>query len=130
MKISKTLEYGLTAIVYVAQNCKDGRVMTKRIAEEFNFPREYLQQVMQNFVRAGIITSKKGPKGGSDLAREAKNITLLEIIEAIEGQVVVPMTFAKETGKPFAKKVEKIFLDVSEAMKASYAKVTLADMAK
>jgi Rrf2 family protein len=130
MKISKTVEYGLIAIVYVAQNCKDGRVMSKRIADEFNLPREYLQQVMINFVRAGILSTKKGPRGGSTLIRPATEITLLEIIEVLEGPVVIPMTFARETGKPFAKKVEKMFLDVSEAMKASYAKVTLADMAK
>jgi Rrf2 family cysteine metabolism transcriptional repressor len=130
MKISKTVEYGLAAIVYVAQNCKDGRVMSKRIGEEYDFPKEYVQQIMKKLVRAGIMTSKNGVRGGSGLAREATEITLLEIIEAIEGPVVVPMTFAKETGKPFAYKVEKIFLDVSEAMKASYSKVTLADLAE
>jgi Rrf2 family protein len=129
MRISRTVEYGLTAAVFIAQNCKDGLVMSKKISEAYDFPLEYLLQVMQQLVRAGILTSKKGPKGGFNLARPAKEITILEIIEAIDGPVNVPMNLAEQTGKPFAKKIEKIFLGVSEAMKASLAKVTLDDLA-
>ena len=130
MRISRTVEYGLTAAVFIAQNCKDGRVMSKTIAEAYDLPKEYLLQVMQNLVRAGILTSKKGPNGGSNLARPAKEITMLEIIEAIDGPVIVPMNLAEQTGgKPFAKKVEKVFLNVSKDMKVSLAKVTLADLA-
>ena len=130
MRISRTTEYGLAAVVCVAQNCADGRVMAGRIAKEYNFPTEYLLQVMQQLVRAGILTSKKGPNGGFNLARPAKEITMLEIVEAIDGPVIVPMNLVEQTGgKPFAKKIEKIFLNVSEAMKVSYAKVKLADLA-
>ena len=130
MRISRTTEYGLAAVVCVAQNCADGRVMAGRIAKEYDFPTEYLLQVMQQLVRAGILTSKKGPNGGFNLARPAKEITMLEIVEAIDGPVIVPMNLVEQTeGKPFAKRIEKIFLDVSEAMKVSYAKVKLADLA-
>jgi Rrf2 family protein len=129
MRISRTVEYGLTAVVFIAQNCKDGLVMSKKISDAYDLPREYLQQVMQQLVRAGILISKKGPRGGSKLARPAKEITLLEIIEAIDGPVIVPMNLTEQTGKPFAKKVEKMFLDVSKDMRASLAKVTLAELA-
>ena len=130
MRISRTTEYGLAAVVCVAQNCADGRVMAGRIAKEYDFPTEYLLQVMQQLVRAGILTSKKGPNGGFNLARPAKEINMLEIVEAIDGPVIVPMNLVEQTsGKPFAKRIEKIFLDVSEAIKVSYAKVKLADLA-
>ena len=129
MRISRTVEYGLTAAVFIAQNCEDGRVMAKKISEAYDLPTEYLLQVMQQLVRVGILTSKKGPNGGFGLAKPATEITLLEIIEAIEGPVIVPMNLAEQTGKPFAKKIEKVFLDVSKAMKASLAKVTLAELA-
>jgi Rrf2 family protein len=129
MRISRTVEYGLMAAVHVAQNCEDGRVMSKKIAGAYDPPTEYLLQVMQQLVRAGVLTSKKGPNGGFNLTRPAKEITMLEIIEAIDGPVNVPMTLAEQTGKPFAKKIEKMFRNVSEAMKVSLAKVTLADLA-
>jgi Rrf2 family protein len=130
MRISRTVEYGLMAAVFIAQNCKDGRVIAKKISEAYDLPAEYLLQITQQLAKYGILTSKKGPRGGSDLARPAKEITLLEIIEAIDGPVIVPMNLAEQTGgKPFAKKAEKIFLDVSKAMKVSLAKVTLADLA-
>ena len=129
MRISRTVEYGLTAAVFIAQNCEDGLVMAKKISGAYDLPLEYLLQVMQQLVRAGILTSKKGPGGGFNLARPAKEITMLEIIEANDGPVIVPMNLVEQTGKPFAKKIEKMFLNVSEAMKVSLAKVTLADLA-
>jgi Rrf2 family protein len=130
MRISRTTEYGLAAVVCVAQNCGEGRVMAGRIAKEYDFPTEYLLQVMQQLVRAGVLTSKKGPNGGFTLARPAKEITMLQIIEAIDGPVLVPMNLAEQTGnKPFAVKIEKVFRDVSEAMKATYASVKLTDIA-
>lgn len=129
MRISRTTEYGLAAVVCVAQNCDQGRVMAGKIAKEYDFPTEYLLQVMQQLVRAGVLTSKKGPNGGFTLARAAEDITMLEIIEAIDGPVVVPMNLAQQTGnKPFSIKIEKIFKEVSEAMKATYSKVKLSDI--
>ena len=131
MRISRTTEYGLAAVVCVAQNCGDGRVMAGRIAKEYDFPTEYLLQVMQQLVRAGVLTSKKGPNGGFNLARPAEDITMLEIIEAIDGPVLVPMNLAQQTGnKPFAVKIEGIFKDVAEAMKATYKSIKLAAIIK
>jgi DNA-binding IscR family transcriptional regulator len=55
---------------------------------------------------------------------------MLEIIEAIDGPVIVPMNLVEQTGgKLFAKNIEKVFLNVSEAKKASLAKIKLADLA-
>jgi Rrf2 family protein len=130
MRISRTVEYGLTAAVFIAQNCKDGLVMAKKISEAYDFPLDYLLQVMKQLVKADILTSKRGPRGGFNLARPAKEITMLEIIEALDGPVIVPMNLAEQTGgKLFAKNIEKVFLNVSEAKKASLAKVKLADLA-
>lgn len=130
MRIGITVEYGLTAAVFVAQNCEDGIVMAKKISEAYDFPIEYLQQIMRQLVKFGILTSKRGPKGGFNLARPAKEITMLEIIEALDGPVIVPMNLVEQAGgKPFAKNIEKVFLNVSEAKKASLAKIKLADLA-
>lgn len=129
MRISRTTEYGLAAVVCVAQNCDQGRVMAGKIAKEFDFPTEYLLQVMQQLVRAGVLTSKKGPNGGFTLARAAGDITMLEIIEAIDGPVIVPMNLAHQTNnKPFSIKIENIFKEVAESMRATYSKIKLADI--
>jgi Rrf2 family protein len=131
MRISRTVEYGLAAIVYVAQNCEDGRVLSKNIAKAYDLPVEYLLQIMQQLVKNGILTSKKGPNGGFNLAKPAADITMLEILEAIDGPINVPMNLVQQTGsKPFTIKLEKMFGDVSEAMKATYASVTLSSLAK
>jgi Rrf2 family protein len=130
MRISRTTEYGLAAVVFVAQNCKDGRVMSKKISAAYNLPTEYLLQVMQQLVKSGILTSKKGPNGGFSLARPATEITMLEVLEAIDGPVLVPMDLARQTNnQPSSVKLEKMFADVCNAMKATYASVKLSSLA-
>ena len=104
--------------------------MSSKISKAYGLPTEYLLQVMQQLVKSGILTSKKGPNGGFNLAKPATEITMLEILEAIDGPVLVPMDLARQTGnKPFSVKIEKMFTDVSEAMKATYAGITLSSIA-
>ena len=81
--------------------------MSSKISKAYGLPTEYLLQVMQQLVKSGILTSKKGPNGGFNLAKPATEITMLEILEAIDGPVLVPMDLARQTGnKPFSVKIE------------------------
>ena len=125
MKISRTVEYGLIAVVFIAQNRKDGRVIARTISKAHDISTEYLQQIMQQLARYGILTSMRGPKGGYGLAKPATEITLLDIVEAIDGPVQASTGLTGEA----ARKAEKAFIDVSKTAKASLAKVTIADVA-
>ena len=125
MKISRTVEYALISAAFLANKPKEGYVMIKEIAQAYNIPRIYLQQVLQQLVRAGIMKSKKGPYGGFNLAKPATKITLLDIVEAIDGPVQASTGLTGEA----TKKAEKAFIDVSKTAKASFAKVTIADVA-
>jgi len=125
MRISRTVEYGFIAAVFIAQNRKDGRVIARTISKAHGISTEYLQQVLQHLAKYGILTSLRGPKGGFDLAKPATEITLLDIIEAIDGSVQASTGLTGEA----TKKAEKIFIDVSKTAKVSLAKVTIADVA-
>jgi Rrf2 family protein len=81
--ISKTAEYGLRAVVAVADN--DGQPMlAPQIAELTGVPPAYLSKVLQTLVRARIVASQRGLGGGFSLARPAAAITVLDVIDAVD----------------------------------------------
>jgi Rrf2 family protein len=90
LKISKKADYALMALQHIASvqfgDITPGRVVnTKEIAEEYNIPLELLAKVLQVLSRDGLIESHNGPKGGYLLARGARQITIAQILESIEG---------------------------------------------
>lgn len=89
LKLSKKIDYGLLAMNYIALSRDTASVNTKRIADEYHIPVELLAKVLQRLAKKGLIVSQNGPKGGYALARSASEITVSEIIEAIEGPVML-----------------------------------------
>ena len=89
LKLSKKIDYGLLAMNYIASNHDHATVNTKRIADEYRIPVELLAKVLQRLAKRGLIVSHNGPKGGYVLAKPATDITVSEIIEAIEGPVML-----------------------------------------
>ena len=90
LKLSKKADYALMALQYIASvqygDLQKARVVnTKEIAEEYNIPVELLAKVLQTLARQGIVESQNGPKGGYLLARSAREITIAQVLTAIEG---------------------------------------------
>ncbi|PRY01221.1 BadM/Rrf2 family transcriptional regulator [Pontibacter ummariensis] len=84
--LSKTTEYALRAIVYIAINSVDGhKVGIKEIAQELELPAHFLGKILQDLVRKGVISSIKGPHGGFFLHRPASKINILEVVRIIDG---------------------------------------------
>lgn len=89
LKLSKRIDYGLIAMSYIALTHDTAAVNTKRIADEYHIPVELLAKVLQRLAKKGLIVSQNGPKGGYALSRPSTEITVSEIIEAIEGPVML-----------------------------------------
>jgi len=85
MIYSRSAEYAIRAFVYLAQ-VPDGKyAMVKNIAEESEIPTHFLAKILQQLARKGFLRSSKGPTGGFALRRAPDDITLLEIVDAIDG---------------------------------------------
>ncbi|MDX1586290.1 MAG: Rrf2 family transcriptional regulator [Balneolaceae bacterium] len=83
---SASCHYGLQAMFYIALHSTDEKnVDLNRIAEEKNIPKHFLSKILQLLVKDKLLVSMKGPNGGYRLSRPADEITLLEIVEAIDG---------------------------------------------
>ena len=96
MKLSKKTDYALMAIQYMASKGTDRVVNTKEIAEEYKIPVELLAKVLQKLGKKGLIASQNGPKGGYVLAKTPAAISVLSIIQAIEGQVGITECYHNE----------------------------------
>jgi len=129
MKINRPVGYGLLAMGYMAQNKDEKIIMSQTIAKKNNTPPEYLQMIMQQLVRANILKSKRGPHGGYSLARPASKITMLEIIEAIDGPINVSLGMDENTPRTkFVIKTEKAHDKVTAQTRAAYKKIKLSDL--
>jgi len=81
--ISRTAEYALRAMVYLAQE-PDRSHTNQQIARITRVPIGYLAKVLQNLSKAGLITSRRGLGGGFTLARPAEEITIYEVVQAVD----------------------------------------------
>jgi Rrf2 family transcriptional regulator, cysteine metabolism repressor len=95
MKLSRTVSYAVKATLQLAQLEADAPVPCSKLASEGKMPERFLLQILRNLVTHGILRSTRGVDGGYALVRPADQISLLEVIEAIEG----PYDSALEVGE-------------------------------
>ena len=86
MQITRQADYAVRAVLYLARNT-DQRTATSLIAEEQHIPPSFLAKIISQLSIAGLLHTSRGARGGVVLARAAKEITLLEVIEAIDGPI-------------------------------------------
>lgn len=83
---SRPCEYALQAVLYLALQPPEQMTTIKDLAKKLDIPSPFLAKILQNLSRQGLLASLKGPSGGFTLAMPAKDITLLRIVEAIDGK--------------------------------------------
>lgn len=83
--LSKSCEYGLRAMLYLASLNHDGYVSIGTISDELSISFPFLTKIFQKLNDAGLLTSQRGPKGGVALTKPADEVTLYEIVVAIDG---------------------------------------------
>jgi Rrf2 family protein len=87
LRFTKRADYGLMAIHYIADHEELGAVSAKRIADEFGIPPELLAKILQRLSKQRLIVSQNGPKGGYALARRPNEITVGQVVRALEGPI-------------------------------------------
>jgi Rrf2 family protein len=129
MKINATAHYALMAAGYIAEQADEGWVRASSLAKEYDIPFEFFLKILQQMVRGNILRSKRGPRGGFTLARPAKEITLLEIIEAAGGPISTQLEIAELTGNVgFSVEMEKVCERAYEKAASVLGKAKLSQM--
>lgn len=89
LTLSKKVDYALIALLHMAGKPVCELTTAKEIADQFSIPGELLGKVLQTLARAKLISSTQGSRGGYHLQRPVERITLGDVIEAVEGPVVL-----------------------------------------
>lgn len=84
LMFSQTAEYAVRAVVMLAHLKKETLVGSKELAEQARVPTSYLPKLMQSLAKAGIVNSRRGVGGGFSLRRSPQEITILDIVNAVD----------------------------------------------
>ena len=122
LRMSEATALGLHAAVLAAAG--DRIVTTTRIAEELSASEAHLSKVLQVLARSGILESKRGPNGGYALTKPAGEITLLDVYEAMAGEIrldgcLFSRPVCDRVNCIFGNLVERVRAEVSESMRAT-----------
>jgi Rrf2 family iron-sulfur cluster assembly transcriptional regulator len=89
MQITRREEYGLRGLLFLAQQPDDKVSLVSEISKVQKIPEKFLAKILQRLSKAGLLRSIRGSNGGFSLRKPAGKITMLEVIEALEGPVAI-----------------------------------------
>ena len=89
MQLTRQADYAVRAIMYLAQLGPDEKAATSQIAEEQEIPLSFLAKIIAQLSVAGLLQTMRGARGGVTLARPPEDISLLEVVEAIDGPIML-----------------------------------------
>jgi Rrf2 family protein len=116
ISITTKSPYALRALTELARSGGAGPVPIGELARRRDVPVQFLEQLFATLRRAGVLKSQRGVKGGYSFAREPSEITVLEVVELLDG--------------PVGAGAESVFADAGAAARAVLAKHTIADVAE
>jgi Rrf2 family protein len=89
LRLSKKADYALLALRHLAAHADRGAVSARELAESYDIPAELLAKVLQKLVRARLLESHQGTRGGYVLGRPARAVSVAEVIQVIDGPLTV-----------------------------------------
>lgn len=89
MQITRQADYAVRAVLYLSGLHNGKRAPTSQIAKEQHIPPSFLAKIVSQLSVAGVVQTSRGARGGVSLARPSEDINLLEVIEAIDGPILL-----------------------------------------
>lgn len=131
LRLTKKADYGLIALKHLANAGPGATISAKEIAETYGVPLPLLAKILQKLAKQGFVRSEHGTNGGYRLAREARRISALEVIRAIDGPVILTSCFTDHgsaCGHAERCNVREPLRKIHEGILGLLANITIADM--
>ena len=132
MKLTRGGEYGIRGVLYLAQQDYGKVNMLSAIAKAQDVPPRFLAKIFQALAKAGIVKSHRGAKGGFSLGREAEEVTIKDVIEAIEGPIHLNVCLMGpgECSRDKVCPIHKVWEEAQEKMMGVLSRANFAELAK
>jgi Rrf2 family iron-sulfur cluster assembly transcriptional regulator len=129
LRLTKKLLFAIEAVLDIAYNAGPLPVQSSEITRRQGIPRRYLEQVLQQLVRDGVLKGVRGPRGGYLLARERRRITVGEIVRVVRALESGDDPIEGEGGSDLGQKVVRpLWLELQEGVMQRLDNVTIEDL--
>ena len=130
LRLSKKADYALLAMRHLAAHADRGAMPARELAEAYDIPAELLAKVLQKLVRAKLLDSHQGIRGGYGLSRPAASISVADVIQAIDGPLTVTACSAdKNDCEQYGKcNIRDPLWQVKDRILAALAETSVADL--
>jgi Rrf2 family protein len=129
LRLSKKAEYALMAMAHLAR--KGGSASAREMAEHYSIPAELLAKVLQRLTRRGLLVSQQGTRGGYQLSQDAAEISVADVIQAIDGPVVMTSchTRATQCGRFETCTVRDPLSRIGEVISLAFSNTSVSELA-
>ena len=130
MRLTRAGEYAVRCMVYLAHKGKGVLVSKQEIAEHADIPPHFLAKIAQDLARAHLISIKQGSKGGYSLLKDPEEISLLEVVEVMIGEIYLNDCVGRPATCKVSKScaVHKVWEDARTQLRTTLAGVSLAEL--
>jgi len=129
LRLSKKLLFAIEAVLDIAYNAGALPVQSSEITKRQGIPRRYLEPVLQQLVRAGVLSGVRGPRGGYRLARERRRITVGEIVRVVRSLETGEDAIEGEGGADLGRKVVRpLWLELQEDVMRRLDETTIEEL--
>ena len=130
MRLTRASSYALHALVYMAAQKHNRPVPSHIVAQARGIPERFLLKVLKPLVSARVLASVKGPNGGYRLSRPPSRVSMLEIVEAVDGPIRGHSPLSEEeSNSPLNRKLEAICKQGAEQIRRQLEKIQLSELA-
>jgi Rrf2 family protein len=132
MQITRQADYAIRAVRYLARQSPNQRSATSTVAKEMSIPPSFLAKIISQLSIAGLLHTSRGARGGVTLAREPKEITLLDVVEAIDGPILLNECVGDPGNCDFSDDcpMHPIWTDVQQSLVAHLRETNFAGLPK
>lgn len=129
MRLTARSEYGLLALIDLGCRFGDGPVSAREVSERQGIPAKFLEQLLGELRKNGLISSVRGARGGFVLTRDPAQITVLEVVEALEGPLApTSCDGGSVCGRSGACAAAGVWAKATEALRDVFVTTTIADL--
>ena len=134
MQVTRAGEYAIIGLLYLAKQPPDRTVMIDEISAAEDIPKSFIAKIFQSLAKTGFVSSHRGAGGGFSLAKSAKDITLLQVFQCVEGVFALQKCVADEpecvvsTTRMSTCTLCAVFTEAQNRVNEVFARTTLADL--
>jgi Rrf2 family protein len=132
MRLTRAGEYAIRCVLYLSALDREEAVSRREICEAMGIPHHFLGKIAQELSKAGLLAISQGARGGYRLGRAPNDISLLEVLEAVEGEIILNDCLESRTAcaRALTCSVHPIWAQARDKLRKSLAEVSFASLAE